>query len=233
MRAIPGRETTAQLNMKFLTTLFALLIISIASSQSVATSTNLVSKPSCCAKVEAANPQLENSLYQLDSSWTNDLGETMELTALEGRPQVVTMFFSKCSFACPILINDMKRIEEALPENVRTNTGFTLITFDTERDTPTVLAQYRASHDLAANWTLLRGGSDDVLEIAALLGIKYKKDARGDFAHSNVISLLDKKGEILLQQVGLNRDPDSISSAIAKLVQANDHGERDDPAHAK
>src|SRR5262245_37699002 len=101
------------------------------------------------------------------------------------------MFFANCEYACPILVHDMKRIEAALPENLRANVGFVLVSFDGDRDTPVALAQYRKNHGLAANWTLLRGTPDDVLELGLLLGVKFKKDFRGQFAHSNVITVLD------------------------------------------
>src|SRR5688572_24711296 len=160
----------------------------------------LLSKPDCCVKeLSATSPLSDRSLYQLDSSWTNDAGAALKLARLWGRPQIVSMFFASCQFTCPILVNDMKRIEAALPQSTRTNVGFVLVTFDSERDTPEALATYRTIHGLPSNWTLLRGAPDDVLELGALLGVKYKKDLRGQFAHSNVITVLDAKGEIVFQ----------------------------------
>lgn len=139
----------------------------------------------------------------------------MKLGALHGKPQVVAMFFASCQFTCPLTVNDLKKIEAALPENLRTNVGFTLVSFDSTRDTPAVLHAYRASHDLnGANWTLLRGEPDDVRELAALLGVIYKQDAKGDFAHSNLITVLNAEGEIIFQQPGINLPPDEI---VAKL----------------
>jgi protein SCO1 len=178
----------------------------------------LSNPPSCCVKETApGKPLSDRSLYQLDSSWTNDAGAALKLVSLGGRPQIFTMFFASCEYACPLLVHDMKRIEAALPENVRTNVGFILLSFDSERDTPAALATYRKSRQLPANWTLLRGAPDDVLEIGALLGVKFKKDFRGQFAHSNVITLLDPAGEIVMQQVGLNRDPAPVAAALEKL----------------
>ena len=60
---------------------------------------------------------------------------------------------------------------------------------------------------------------DDVLELAALLGVKYKRDARGQFAHSNVITVLDANGEIVSQQIGLNGDAAPTATAVQKLLQ--------------
>jgi len=45
-----------------------------------------------------------------------------------------------------------------------------------------------------------------VLELALLLGLKFKADANGQFSHSNVITILNAQGEIIHQQTGLNQD---------------------------
>lgn len=203
--------------MKFTLAILALLHL-FSLPDVTAAQTNALPRQ-CCAKLAPSARLSDNSLFHLDSTWTNDASRPVKLASLQGRPQVVTMFFSTCAYACPILVHDMKRIEASLPQNLRTNVGFVLISFDTDRDTPSVLAEFRARHGLPNHWTLLRGGNDDVLELAALLGIKFKKDARGDFAHSNVISLLDAQGEVVLQQIGLNRDPNPVTSAIQNLLQ--------------
>src|SRR5687767_5632828 len=155
--------------------LFALLAILFISANLAAGPLTSTTDRSCCVQVPPGTPLSDNSLFHLDSTWTNDAARPLKLASFQGRPHVVTMFFSSCAYACPILVHDMKRIEAALPVNIRTNIGFILISFDTDRDTSPVLAQFRARHELPHNWTLLRGGTDDVLELAALLGIKFKK----------------------------------------------------------
>ena len=164
-------------------------------------------KPACCAKPEAPGTFTDKSIYQVESNWTTDAWKQIKLRELGGRPQVVVMFFASCQFACPIIILDMKRIEAALPADLRSRVGFTLVSFDTKRDTPAALAEYRQAHHLPAeSWTLLHGQPDDVLELAALLGVKFKQDSSGRFAHSNVITVLNAQGEIVHQQIGLNQD---------------------------
>jgi len=165
------------------------------------------SKPSCCAASEAPATFTDKSLYQTEATWTTDQGKHVRLGELRGRPQIVVMFFANCQFGCPVIVNDMKRIEVALAPGLRARVGFTLISFDTKRDTPAALAEYRQTHALPAeNWTLLHGEPDDVLELAALVGLKFKEDANGQFAHSNVITILNAQGEIVHQQIGLNQD---------------------------
>ena len=164
---------------------------------------------SCCVPtaLSVTTNLTDKSLYQIESKWTTDTGKRIKLGELKGKPQIVAMFFANCQYACPIIVNDMKRIEAALTADQCPNVGFTLVSFDTKRDTPAALAAYRLTHALPAdNWTLLHGEPDDVLELAALLGLKFKEDANGQFAHSNVITILNAQGEIVHQQIGLNQD---------------------------
>jgi protein SCO1/2 len=157
------------------------------------------------------------SVYQISSTWTTDAGNPFKLAALRGRPQVVAMFFTSCQNACPITVTDMKRIEAALPEAVRARVGFTLVSFDPARDTTAALRAYRLQRNLdPARWTLLRGEPADVTELAARVGMKYRNGARGQFSHSNIITVLNSDGEIVHQQVGLNQ---SIEETVATVQQ--------------
>ena len=175
--------------------------------------------PSCCAKAEPAATFSDKSLYQTESIWTTDANRRIKLAELKGRPQVVVMFFASCQYACPILVHDLTRIEAALKPELRGKVGFTLVTFDTRRDTPEALATFRETRNLApANWTLLHGAPDDVLELAALLGVKYKEEATGQFAHSNIITVLNGEGEIVQQLVGLGQDIQPVVQQLEKLL---------------
>ena len=50
------------------------------------------------------------------------------------------MFFTHCEYACPIIVNDMRKLQAALPEDVRGKVDFLLVSFDAKRDTPETLA---------------------------------------------------------------------------------------------
>jgi hypothetical protein len=52
----------------------------------------------------------------------------------------------------------------------------------------------------------------------AALGVRYKQDARGQFAHSNVITILNAAGEIVHQQAGLSQDSQENVRVLAGLV---------------
>jgi protein SCO1 len=174
---------------------------------------------SCCSQAQSAAAFTDKSLYQTGSRWTMDTGRQIKLGALRGKPQVVAMFFANCQYACPLLVNDMRRIETALTPAERARVGFVLVTFDPKRDTADALAEYRRVHNLPTErWTLLRGEPEDVQELAALLGVRYKQDARGQFAHSNIITVLNAEGEIVHQEVGLLQDISESVRIITGLV---------------
>jgi protein SCO1/2 len=129
------------------------------------------------------------------------------------------MFFAQCEYACPRLVHNLKALESAMKVDLRQKVDFLLISFDSDRDTPEALRAYREKNKLGmANWTLLRGAGDDVRELAALLGINYVKDARGQFAHSNVVTVLNADGEIAYQHQGLEDGSLKIIEILERLT---------------
>ncbi len=143
------------------------------------------------------------SLYQVESQWTNQMGDQLTLDSLSGAIQVVALTYTSCEVSCPRIVADMKRIRS----KTSSDNHFLLISLDPERDTVQKMADYAATQDLDANrWNLVRGDPDDVLEMAALLGVRFRKMADGEYAHSNIITILDAQGTILYQQQGLGSD---------------------------
>jgi protein SCO1/2 len=69
-----------------------------------------------------------------------------------------------------------------------------------------------------AEWTLLNGEENSILELAALLGVKYKKTSAADYSHSNIITILNAEGEAAYQQVGLGADPTQTIDVIVREV---------------
>ena len=180
-------------------------------------------KPPCCRELPTRAPFTDRSIYQLESKWTSDLGREVPLGILRGRVQVVAMIFTTCESTCPVIVDDMKHLQQALPEKLRDRVDFLLISFDSERDTPEVLHAFREKMRLPTeHWTLLRGGTDDVREIAALLGVNFQKDTRGQFMHSNIITVLNGEGEVVHQQMGIRAEALPTIQAIqrAALAQA-------------
>lgn len=175
--------------------------------------------PNCCkTNLPPGVPLPDASIYQLECDWISDQGKTLRLAELRGKVQVMTMFFASCTYVCPVLVNNVQEIEAGLRSAGINEVEFVLVTFDDENDTVEKLHSYRQKRQLGGNWRLLRGTSDNVAELAALLGVKFKKEPSGQFAHSNMITVLDRNGEIVHQQIGLNADPAPSIGAIQKAI---------------
>ena len=160
------------------------------------------------------------SIYQLESVWTTATEQPLRLGQLQGRVQVLAIVYTTCESACPIIVSLMQLMEAALPPELRPDVGFVLVTLDPARDTPAVLSAYGARMGLdPVSWSLLSGHPDDVLELATLLGIRYKRDQSGGFIHSNVITVLNKAGEIVHRHEGLQQDMGSTLAVIRQAAQ--------------
>lgn len=177
------------------------------------------SKAPCCAGEPPApaavvHPLSALSLYQLEAEWTDDAGRSLHLAALRGQPVIVALFFTHCEYACPMIVADISRARELLPAEARAKTRIVLVSFDAARDTPGTLKAYRERAGLDASWTLLHGNAAAVQDLAMLLGVKYKADTRGQFSHSNLVTVLNTKGEIAYQRAGLQGDMSDLAHAV-------------------
>lgn len=154
------------------------------------------------------------SIYDLGSRWRDQRGAERPLSSLAGRPRVLAMGYTHCTSSCPIAIAEMKRIEAATDTSV----GLVLITLDPDHDTPAVLAEYARMRGLdASRWTLLTGAPDDVRELAATLGVRYRRLSPAELAHSNIITLIDAAGTVVHQQEGLGERDETIVAARGLL----------------
>lgn len=159
------------------------------------------------------------SIYHLDTPWTDQHGKERPLVSLAGRVQVVAMVYTTCAHACPRILADMKRIEASLTDEALDRVGFVLVTIDPERDTPEQLANFANAVRLdPERWTLFTAPDNTILELAALLGVQYRRISETDFSHTNVITVLDQEGEIAHRQEGLGADPEATLQAIDRLL---------------
>jgi protein SCO1 len=171
-----------------------------------------------CCKTITAGKYSGESLYQLKSQWRDQDNRKVTLGGFANKDVIIAMFYASCQSACPVIVNDMKTIEAAIPAAEINNYRFILITIDPSRDKPSVLKKYAAAKNLDTHrWSLLHGSKDDIMQLAMMLGFKYSQNADGSFTHSSLISFLNKKGEIKYQNEGLVLDKSTIPDAIAAV----------------
>ncbi|PNK60091.1 SCO family protein [Psychrobacter sp. FDAARGOS_221] len=143
------------------------------------------------------------SIYQVGGEWTDHKGRSFELDNLQGKNQVVVMAYTSCQHTCPILVRAMKQIEKEMSDEARAETEFVLATLDTERDTVEVMNNYAEHNELGDQWRLIRSNEANTRMLANTLNIKYQFADNGDINHSNLISILDKQGRLVAQEIGV------------------------------
>jgi len=150
------------------------------------------------------------SLYDLTSRWKDHRGEEVSLSSLRGRPRAIAAIYTHCTATCPLALGELKRIAAATDSSV----GFVLVSLDPARDTPRALAMYASEHGLdPARWTLLAGSDADIRELAAALGIRYRRLDADAIAHANLITIVDANGVVVHQQTGFDGTADAIRIA--------------------
>ena len=202
--------------MKFIN---SLIILSIATFALPLSSLVAVAHEGHHSAEPPTKPILDESIFNLTSKWTSQEGKTISLNDLHGHAAVVAMVYTSCEKACPLIVEDLKKIEKQLLEKKITPVSILLFSFDTKRDTPEHLKAFADIRKLdLKRWTLFHGNEQAVRELAAVLGINYKRDSKGDFDHANVITLIDSEGLVRQQQVGLGQDPKQMIAKATELI---------------
>lgn len=177
------------------------------------------------AAAVAPAPLPGDSLYQLKLSLTDQRGSRFALASLQGRPQLVSMFYSGCQYVCPMLVEAARATEAALSPAEREALGVTLVSLDPPVDTVAVLAEMARQRGVADNprWHLARLEQDgEVRRLAAALGIRYRALPEGGFNHSALLVLLDAQGRPVASSSRLaGADPTLVAAIRQTLAQAS------------
>ena len=160
------------------------------------------------------------SIYNLPEVWTTQNGDDIALKELKGNVLVVVMIYTSCKTACPILIRDMREIRKQVDTQIpKTAKGvkYLLVSIDPETDTPEHLKAFAKENNMDDDqWLFLRSNEEQTREFAAVLAVNYKQISPVDFSHSNIISVFNKKGELVSQQEGLGIDYEKTVTEVKK-----------------
>ena len=168
----------------------------------------------------AAPPLPKDSIYQLDLPLTDSAGRTADWEQLRGKPRLVSMFYTSCLYICPLIVESGKAVERQLTPAQRAKLGVALISMDPARDTPAALKKVVGDRKIdASRWLLASPRSNDVRQVAAVLGIRYRQLADGEFNHTSALVLVDAQGRILARTETLGSKPDpAFVAAVRKAT---------------
>jgi len=162
-----------------------------------------------------------DSVYLVDDVLSDQSGRSFTLAEGRGKPRLVAMFYTSCRYICPLIVDSAKGVEHALTPAERERLGILLISLDPARDDTAALASVAAKRKLDPDrWTLARTEATGVRRIAAVLGVRYRALADGEFNHTSSLVLLDEQGRVVASTERLGSVPDPAFLAKVKALVA-------------
>lgn len=155
-------------------------------------------------------------------------GNEVSLDSTNGKARLVYFYWASCPDVCPPTTFMISEAEDQLREAglLGTKAELISITFDPAHDTPDVIRDF-ATRNFAqldkGGWDFLRGDDEEAaIKLARDFGVSVKKDeATKSFIHMNVITLVDKKGQIRKWINGSDESltPESLVSDLKQLAK--------------
>ncbi len=137
------------------------------------------------------------------------------------------MVYTHCPDICPMTTHNMYLIQNNLPDDLKDKVEFVIVSFDPERDTPSVLKKFAEIRDLSFDhWIFLSGDKQNTKEVMLKFDIKAiatdsSYDKNGELSynmiHTDRISLIDQKGRLRSNYKGSTANLEMILEDIKYL----------------
>ena len=162
-----------------------------------------------------------------DFELTNQFGQQVKLSDLEGKIVVVNFFFTSCPVICPKLTTNLKLLQNAFVKN-DTLLQILSLTVDPTRDTVSAIKQYADRFQINPdNWFLLTGDKKEIYDLARhefYVSVTQGDGGPDDFVHSEKLVLLDKDRHIRGYYNGMDTTAiGKLAGDIATINIAKDH----------
>lgn len=161
-----------------------------------------------------------NSLYQVNVPLTDQEGNRSNWQDAVPGPRIVSMFYTRCDYVCPMLFEAIRSLESSLPASSQQQLRVGLITLDPARDDASALKSMAAQRGGdPTRWRLYRSPDVDVRKLAGMLGIQYRRLSDGEFNHSTVMILLDSSGVELARTQNIAKADPAFVKAVLMATQ--------------
>lgn len=144
-----------------------------------------------------------------------------------GKITLMAMVFTHCPDICPMTTHNMRLVQQRLTDELKDEVKFVVISFDPNRDTPSVLKKYAELREYDFNsWTLLSGDDQSTKEVMLKFDVKaiftdstYSNDGELSYniIHTDRISLIDQNGSLRNNYKGSTADIDAVLEDIKYL----------------
>ena len=145
----------------------------------------------------------------------------------EGKILLVSFIFTNCPDICPLITHNFQLIQQKVKENKIENVSFAAISFDPERDTPSILKKFAEVRNLnLSNYNLFSGKKEKIkslMETFHIVAIASDTTFTDDgdpvyfFMHTDRITLVDQDQNIRKSYRGSEINLEEIINDIKNL----------------
>jgi len=148
---------------------------------------------------------------------------------VKGSPSFLAFIFTHCPDICPLITNNLQRIQAKLNENGISSVKFVSITFDPNRDSPSVLKEFALLREinfdhfnfLTAEKKIVDSLRHKLKYLAIAGDTTYSDDNKPNyfFVHTDKIYLLDDKGNVVGNYKGSEVNLEKIILDVKSLLK--------------
>jgi protein SCO1 len=144
----------------------------------------------------------------------------VSLSDFRGKVVAVTFIFTRCTATCPVLTPMMSLVQDRLGSDFGSKIKFSSITLDPEHDTPEILKLYAQAYGAdVRGWSFLTGPPSVIADLTHRYGVFAAKKADGDIDHSFLTSIVDRRGILRIQYLGVRFDPEEFRRDLLSLLR--------------
>ena len=155
-----------------------------------------------------------------DGRYIDSEGAELRLSALRGRPLVVSLVYTSCPDTCAVTTRQIARVVDIAREALGEDAFIVLtIGFDSAADTPPRMRSYARAQGVGADrrWRFLSTDPVTVAALADSVGFSYAPSPRG-FEHLAQVTVVDAEGIVYRQIYGDPFDPPALVEPLKELV---------------
>ncbi|HMN17588.1 MAG TPA: SCO family protein [Ignavibacteriaceae bacterium] len=172
---------------------------------------------------------LEQDIFRTQNTFLNQDSIQVDFPEIiKDKITLFTMIYTHCPDICPMTTHNMNLVEQRLPDNLKDKVRFVVISFDPNRDTPSVFKKYAEIRDLSFNtWSFLSGDEKNTNEVMLKFNITaipadstYDDDGTLSYniIHTDRISLIDQNGKLRANYKGSTADLNMLIEDIKYLA---------------
>lgn len=157
-------------------------------------------------------------IYAVPGKWKDQHGKSVEMKDFRGKVSVAAFVYLKCQAVCPVIMSDVRKIEEAVLQQKKESPEFLIFLFDDARQTPGDVQEFLNNYKITgASWHILTSDSPTLRSMADVFDLKYDvvDQAKLAYAHTNLIAIVGSDGKVMKADYGLTEETAKMAARIA------------------